>query len=115
MSGINVVAVYSVSISTNVARGELSLLMPAIINLTAVLATVGSYFLAKNFGRRPILLYGTVAEGVANILMMTGYFVKDSNGSGEAIIMVGIFMFMISFGLSVGPIVWLYIPEIVQP
>ena len=29
--------------------------------------------------------------------------------------MVGLFMFMAAFGLSLGPVVWLYIPEIVQP
>lgn len=89
--------------------------MPSIINITAVLATVGSFFLLNNYGRRPIILFGTLAEAAANILIFTGYFVKESTSHGPALILVGIFLFMISFGLTVGPSVWLYISEVVQP
>ena len=30
-------------------------------------------------------------------------------------ILIGLFVYMAVFGLSLGPVVWLYIPEIVQP
>ena len=30
-------------------------------------------------------------------------------------ILIGLFFFMAVFGLSLGPVVWLYIPEIVEP
>lgn len=36
-------------------------------------------------------------------------------GAGPIIVVLGLFLFMAVFGLSLGPIVWLYIPEIVQP
>jgi hypothetical protein len=46
---------------------------------------------------------------------MIGFFIKDASSLGEPLILIGLFMFMAVFGLSLGPVVWLYIPEIVQP
>ena len=50
--------------------------------------------------------------------MMTsvGFFIKDSEDkedAGNGLIISGLVIYMTSFGLSLGPIVWLYIPEIV--
>jgi len=76
---------------------------------------VTGYLLSK-LGRRTILLYGTLFEGVACALISVGFFIKDSNSSiSEVMILIGLFFYMAVFGLSLGPVVWLYIPEIVQP
>ena len=51
------------------------------------------------------------------MLVAIGFFIKgeDKGGPGQALILAGLFIYMAVFGLSLGPIVWLYIPEIVQP
>lgn len=73
-------------------------------------------YLLSRLGRRTILLYGTLFEGVACALISIGFFIKDSNsGASEVMILIGLFFYMAVFGLSLGPVVWLYIPEIVQP
>jgi hypothetical protein len=46
---------------------------------------------------------------------MIGFLIKDSAPIGESFILIGLFCYMAVFGLSLGPVVWLYIPEIVQP
>jgi MFS family permease len=89
--------------------------MPSLINLEQVLATFVTSYLLTKFGRRTILLYGALFEGISCGLVMVGFFIKDSTPAGETLILLGLFLFMAVFGLSLGPVVWLYIPEIVQP
>jgi MFS family permease len=73
-------------------------------------------YLLSRLGRRTILLFGTLFEGIACILISVGFFIKDNNSSAsEVMILIGLFFYMAVFGLSLGPVVWLYIPEIVQP
>lgn len=71
---------------------------------------VTGILLAK-LGRRTILLFGTLFEGLACALISIGFFIKDSDSSAsEAMILIGLFFYMAVFGLSLGPVVWLYIP-----
>ena len=47
-----------------------------------------------------------------------GFFIKDSEDNedvGNNLIISGLVIYMTAFGLSLGPVVWLYIPEIVEP
>lgn len=116
LSGINAVAIYGGSIAGKATSGELALLMPSLINLEQVLATFLTSYLLTKFGRKIILLIGALGEGIACGIIMIGFFVQDDQPQvSESLVLVGLFMFMAVFGLSLGPVVWLYIPEIVQP
>jgi hypothetical protein len=55
---------------------------------------------------------GAVSTGIIGV----GFFIHDSNTDvGNAFILTGLVIFMANFGISLGPVVWLYIPEVVQP
>jgi hypothetical protein len=114
LSGINIASIYAENISKEVASGEFALIMPTIINLLEFLGTFFSFFLLHRVGRRTILLYGSVIAGVANLVVMVGYFTRDS-AVGQAFLLAGLFVFVIDFGLTIGPVTWIYIPEIVEP
>jgi SP family arabinose:H+ symporter-like MFS transporter len=44
-----------------------------------------------------------------------GFWAKESTqGLGLGLIITGLFLFMANFGLTLGPVVWVYLPEIVQ-
>jgi hypothetical protein len=65
------------------------------------------------FGRKSILQYGTFFEGIGNLLVAIGFFIQGpepKEGAGQSLILIGLFLYMAVFGLSLGPIVWLYIP-----
>ena len=48
--------------------------------------------------------------------MFFGVFIQDQEKDlAPVLISIGMIIFMANFGLSYGPIVWLYIPEIVEP
>ena len=94
--------------------------MPSIINFEQVIGTFITGFLLIKFGRKTILQFGTLAAGIGNVLVFIGFLIngqaKDGeSSSGQPFILLGLFLYMGVFGISLGPIVWLYIPEIVQP
>lgn len=61
---------------------------------------------------------GTLLEGVADLMVAIGFFIRSGDEDstiGQVLVLVGLFLYMGVFGVSLGPVVWLYIPEIVQP
>jgi hypothetical protein len=96
-----------------------SSIIPMILNLEQVVGALACSFLLSKLGRKDILQAGCLA-GTASLLLITiGFFLKPNDGSSNtlatALILIGLVIFMGNFGLTLGPVVWLYIPEIVQP
>lgn len=66
-------------------------------------------------GRKTIIQGGTLVGAISNGIIGIGFFIKDSNEDvANVMILSGLVIFMGNFGISLGPVVWLYIPEIVQ-
>ena len=89
--------------------------MPSLINLEQVLATFVTGMLLAKFGRKTLLQAGIVGEAISCLLVAIGFMLKktidaDDSSVDEALILIGLFLFMGVFGLSLGPIPWLYIP-----
>ena len=83
--------------------------MPAI---TAGFATI----LVKKVGRKILIQLGTFFSTVCLLIMFFGFQIqKDQQNTAAILISIGMIVFMAFFGLTLGPIVWLYIPEIVEP
>jgi hypothetical protein len=108
-SGIIFVLTYGQMLAKDIEGGEISKVMPSLIVLCLVFSTIGSYFLLIRIGRRPIIFVGTIVSFFANMLIAIGFINKDQI-NGRAIIYFGIFVFIINFGLTIGPVIWLYIP-----
>jgi len=79
LSGINAVAIYGGDIASKATSGELTLLMPSLINLEQVLATFATSYLLTKFGRRIILLIGALCEGIACGIIMIGFMIQDKS------------------------------------
>lgn len=79
-------------------------------------ASIISSFLLGKFGRKTILQFGTIGSAIANFVIFTGFYVEETHPSlSVGLILTALFYYMANFGLSLGPIVWMYIPEIVKP
>ena len=79
LSGINALAVYGGDIAANASKGELSLLMPSLINFEQVIGTFATGILLMKFGRKSIMQVGTILEGFADILVAVGFFIKSGS------------------------------------
>lgn len=108
--GISAVATYA----GEIADGNLSSfkpILPSIVNFEQVVTAIISSFLLKKYGRKLILQYGTVGAIITNFIIGIGFFLMGSSPKlSVALILIGLFCYMANFGLSLGPIVWLYIP-----
>ena len=93
--------------------------MATIINTAQVFGTLLiSLFLIDKYGRKTILQGGSVMSAVSNLLSAVGFFILGSNedsDAGKGLVLTGLILYMVTFGASLGPIVWMYIPEVVDP
>jgi MFS family permease len=82
------------------------------INVIQLIATVLSIPLITKYGRRPIILAGNF--GTAACSLAIGFFFLVANMTQNYKIVIGslvfIVLFMIIYGLTIGPTVWLYVP-----
>lgn len=63
-----------------------------------------------------MIVLGTLFGAITTICIAIGFFIRNSyTDAGNMMILLGLVLFMGIFGMSLGPVVWLYIPEIVQP
>ena len=113
--GINAVIVYGSEIVSKVFP-SLANLIPVFLNLEQIVGGLLSSYLLTKFGRKTLLQLGTVLAAFCLLIIALGFFIQDSSQNvANALIVIGLVIFMANFGLSLGPLVWLYIPEIVEP
>ncbi|MGO2654724.1 MAG: sugar porter family MFS transporter [Pseudoclavibacter sp.] len=118
--GINVIFYYSTTLWKAVGFTEShSLTISVITSVTNVLVTIVAIALVDRVGRRPILLTGSVVMAVSLGAMALGFsFAEDVNGSPSlpapwgVIALVAANLFVIGFGASWGPLVWVLLGEI---
>lgn len=111
--GINSVVAYGVDIIARILP-SLAKVIPVILNLESVVASIISSFLLARLGRKIILQAGTFMASISLLMVAIGFLVQpDSTNASNGLIITGLVIFMANFGLSLGPVVWLYIAEIV--
>jgi MFS family permease len=68
-------------------------------------------YLMKRMGRKPLIQLGTVSCGFCQLIMFLSFlFKEDLDTVATILIAIAMVLFMVAFGLTLGPLVWLYIP-----
>ena len=109
ITGINAIVYYSPTIVEQVGVGSArgAILVTAIIQLFAVAAVVGSFFLVDRLGRRPILLGGITTMGIASAMLVVAF----ATGPSPVLAIIGIALFTMAFNFGYGALVWAYASE----
>jgi len=108
--GISAVSTYAGEIASGNLQ-SFKAVLPSIVNFEQVATAIISSFLLNKYGRKLILQYGTIGAVITNCIIGFGFFISGSApGLSVGLILFGLFFYMANFGLSLGPIVWLYIP-----
>jgi SP family sugar:H+ symporter-like MFS transporter len=119
--GINVIFYYSTTLWKSVGFPEsASLAISVFTSVTNVLVTLIAIFLVDRVGRKPILLIGSVLMAVSLATMAIAFTFSTTNAQGEVtldapwgpIALVAANVFVIGFGASWGPLVWVLLGEI---
>ncbi|AAS52059.1 ADR139Cp [Eremothecium gossypii ATCC 10895] len=89
---------------------RLSLILGGVFSTVYTLATIPSFFLIETVGRRKLFLIGALGQGFSFTITFA-CLINDTknNAKGAA---VGLFLFIIFFGMTILSLPWIYPPEI---
>jgi SP family arabinose:H+ symporter-like MFS transporter len=113
ITGINAVVFYSPMIFKEMGfTGNASLLLlPALVQVGSLIATVVSLSVVDRLGRRPTLLTGIGAMLAATLLLVVVFAAGDLTGTTGWLGFAGIFVFTAGFNFGFGSLVWVYASE----
>lgn len=113
--GINALLGYGGSI-VGENNPTLNLVLPIFINLEQVIGAIFASYLLSVVGRKVLLQIGSLMACIGCGVIAGGFFLTTSNpGLSIVLIVFGLVLFIANFGFTLGPVVWVYLPEIVQP
>jgi MFS transporter, SP family, arabinose:H+ symporter len=110
ITGINAVVTQANNIVADIIP-DLAEYVPLIINSVQLLATIVTVALLAGLGRKPLILLGNLSLAFIDIALGVLFLFKDW-APGGYIILTLLILYMAVYGLSLGPIIWLYVPEI---
>lgn len=118
--GINVIFYYSTTLWRTIGFQESdALTITVITSVTNILVTIVAILLVDKVGRRPMLLVGSVVMTASLGLMALAFSFAEISASGEVtlgapwapIALVAANLFVVAFGASWGPLVWVLLGE----
>ncbi len=115
VTGINVFMYFGATIFKTMSASagvDAGLLTQIIINGACVLFTVIAIATVDKWGRRPLMLLGTVGMGVSLVAMGVMAQVGVDPAAVSHWMLIFIILYIACFGLSVGPVTWVILSEI---
>lgn len=111
LSGINVIMYYAPMIfEKGGASTDAAMLQAVVVGAVNLVFTVLAMFFIDRFGRRPLLMIGTVGMGLSMAGAAVHYYDQSILGNGA---MVGcVIAFVAFFAFSVGAVIWVFLSEI---
>ena len=79
--------------------------MPIIINMLQFIGSILTAFLLTKIGRKLLLEMGALTTSIGTVIVAIGFM-----SNSLAWILIGLIFFMACFGLTLGPVVWIYLP-----
>lgn len=117
ITGIQVIILYTGEIMLSIDPG-LQKIVPLILQIEGLVASLYAIRLIENHGRKQLIQNGLFVMGIALAIISLSFFVQSSYSEPSllwnVIIITGLFTCRGLFSISIGPIAWLYLPEIVE-
>jgi SP family galactose:H+ symporter-like MFS transporter len=115
LTGLSVITVYGKETLLKIVP-EISDVLPILISFIPCISAIFVSPLLNRFGRKTLIRNGALVIMLCQLMIIIAFFVKDQAGSfSNLAISSSMIVFMISFGFSFGPVVFTYIPEIMEP
>jgi hypothetical protein len=111
LTGINAVVTQANDIVAAIIP-DLAQYVSLICNFLQFIATLCTVAVLTKIGRKPLTLFGNLTLGIIDILIGI-FFVFDNFSASGYIIFALLIIYNIVYGISLGPVVWLYVPEII--
>ena len=108
MCGINVVVLYCGDIFDNVISSDYVKMCRILLQACQLIGCFGTAYFIKKYGRKTLLQIGAIGIGITLVVIASCYAAKTA--AGNNIIVGSLYVYMLLFGFTLGPVVWLYIP-----
>lgn len=106
LNGINIVSYYAPMIFESAGWvGRLAILMTGVNSLVYLASTIPPWYLVDGWGRKPLLLSGSVIMGVSLFAIAYSLFLGDKYT--PQVVVGFVIIFNAAFGASWGPIPWM--------
>lgn len=110
LSGINAIMYYAPRIFEMTGIGNNTALLQAVaIGVTNMVFTILAMMMIDKFGRRRLMLIGSVGVTVFLALVARSFYLQDFDGYSVMIYLIGYIAF---FAMSQGAVIWVFISEI---
>lgn len=111
LSGINAVFFYAPTIFENTGVSiDGAFLQSILVGLTNVIFTFVAIATIDRFGRRPLLVTGLI--GIVFSLSVCAYGFRAGPEQASVWVLAGILLFVASFAMSLGPVMWVLFSEV---
>jgi SP family sugar:H+ symporter-like MFS transporter len=109
LTGINPISLYGYQVAKDSIE-SIRELVPSIINSIQLVGTIKSSFLLHRYGRKDLFVYGSLGLSISLMILFVGLIIQGiSNGFGTFLVLLGLCMFSLIFGMTIAPCTWLYI------
>lgn len=110
INGVNMILLYAPTLfmEAGVTDAPDAILNSVYLTAWITFCTVVAFGLTARFGRRPILIFGTVAMAAGHVLM----FLKFTYGLPPLVTLAGMFLAAGAFTLTLAPLSWVILSEI---
>jgi len=113
VTGINTIIYYAPTIFKLAGYSTHSAILVSIyVGVVFVLSTTIAVFLVDKFGRRPLLLAGVFIMTICLAIFSFSFYVEAKTFWIKWLTLASMLIYIIGFGISLGPIMWLMIAEI---
>lgn len=111
MTGINAIVTQANDIVATIIP-DLAQYVSLICNFLQFIATMCTIAVLTKIGRKPLTLFGNLTLGIIDIVIGIFFIFNDFSASGYIIFGL-LILYNLVYGISLGPVVWLYVPEII--
>ncbi len=110
LSGINALMYYAPRIFQQAGAGaDAALLQAVAVGGTNLVFTIFALFIIDRFGRRPLMIAGSVGTAVCLGLVAWAFWMGGDMGTT---VLVGLLGFIAFFAFSQGAVIWVYLSEV---
>jgi SP family xylose:H+ symportor-like MFS transporter len=115
--GINVVLYYAGNIFRNMgASTDSSLVQTIIVGIVNLTFTVVAILTVDRFGRKPLMIIGSIGMAVSMVLLGTTFYMGQTGGAlttGQSYAaLIFMLLYTAAFAMSWGPVAWVLLSEI---
>ena len=111
--GINTVIYYAPTIIKSTGLGSSASILSTIgIGIVNVVMTVVAILIVDRVGRKPLLIVGLVGMVISLLVIGGAFLVPGLSGIISWVTLAGLMLYVASFAVSFGPLLWVMLPEI---